>query len=130
MIFSFDYNSSYAGPPFPIVEITIHRLDKTREQGINLIALVDSEADITILPNQELQRINAPKVDQRRLKGAYGPSFTVDIHEVTLWIGQYRLPQVRVVADRENSECVVGRNVLNRFIVTLNGLAGVVDVTQ
>ena len=130
MIFSFDYDSAYAGPAFPIVEIIVHRLDTTREQGIRLVAMVDSGADIAILPIQALQRIKAPKVDQRQLKGAYGPSFAVDVHEVTLWIGQFRLPQVRVVADQQNSECILGRNVLNRFIVTLNGLASITDISQ
>jgi hypothetical protein len=35
-----------------------------------------------------------------------------------------------VVADPQNEGVILGRNVLNPFIVTLNGLANVVEISQ
>jgi hypothetical protein len=44
-------------------------------------------------------------------------------------IGSYSL-FARVVGDEINSEIIIGRDILNQFIVTLNGLASIVEISQ
>jgi len=49
---------------------------------------------------------------------------------VVLQLGNFTIPKVYAVADRQNGEMILGRDVLNQFIVTLNGLANVVEIQQ
>ena len=37
---------------------------------------------------------------------------------------------VEAVADRQNGEAIIGRNVLNQLVVTLNGIAGITEITD
>ena len=41
-----------------------------------------------------------------------------------------RFGKVYAVADPQNNEIVLGRDVLNQFMVTLNGLASAVEISQ
>lgn len=59
-----------------------------------------------------------------------GVRYPADIYEVTLRIGAYDLPKVRAVADPSNQETILGRDVLNQLIVTLNGLAQVTEIAR
>lgn len=129
MIWTYDYDSTYLGPALPVVKITVQRIG-ANDEGITLIALVDSGADATILPLRVLKHINAPRVDRRRLRGAYGPSVEVNLHEVSIQLGPFKIGKVYAVADPQNNEIVLGRDVLNQFMVTLNGLASAVEISQ
>ncbi|HXF64875.1 MAG TPA: hypothetical protein VNK95_24830 [Caldilineaceae bacterium] len=54
----------------------------------------------------------------------------VDLSVVSLRIGRQVQREVEVVGDTEYQEVILGRNVLNHYIVTLNGLAGVVEISD
>jgi predicted aspartyl protease len=92
--------------------------------------LVDSGADGTIAPLRRLKQIQARRVDTVNMRPMRGPTFRVDLYEVELQIGVFRIPRALVVADPQNEGVILGRNVLNPFIVTLNGLANVVEISQ
>ena len=62
------------------------------------------------------------------LRGITGMGYQVGVYEVTLEIGGFFLPKLQVVGDKQNQQMILGRNVLNDLIVTLNGLAGVVEI--
>ena len=49
---------------------------------------------------------------------------------MALEVGAITMKGVRVVGDRRGSELVIGRNVLNQLIVTLNDLAGEVELIE
>ena len=127
--FSYDYDRSYAGPALPVVEVILHSLENDSKL-VEPHALVDSGADATIVPLEHLQQIGARRVDNVRLKPLQGPSYRVDIYEVGLQIGNYHTLKVYAAADTQNEGVILGRDVLNHFIVTLNGLAAVVEISQ
>ncbi|MCA9995685.1 MAG: hypothetical protein KDE56_08065 [Anaerolineales bacterium] len=52
------------------------------------------------------------------------------MYEITLEIGGLFIPKLQVVGDKQNQQMILGRDVLNNLIVTLNGLAGVVEVAD
>ena len=93
-------------------------------------ALVDSGADATIIPLRDLACLKARKVDTKRITGIGGLSYRVDIYEVSVRLGIYNVAKVYAVADRQNTEIIIGRDVLDQFIVTLNGLASMVEISQ
>jgi hypothetical protein len=45
-------------------------------------------------------------------------------------VGSYRQGRLEVVGDTLNNEVIIGRDALNHLIVTLNGLAHIVSVTD
>jgi predicted aspartyl protease len=129
MIVTFDYDTHYSGPPMPVVEVTLKNPVTEKEVSVEE-ALVDSGADGTIAPLRLLKQIQARRVDTVNMRPMRGPVYRVDIYEVELRIGSFRVPKAQVVADPQNEEMILGRNVLNQFVVTLNGLASMVEITQ
>jgi hypothetical protein len=127
-LFTYAYDSDYAGPALPIIEITIFSLRNS--DSIIRRALVDSGADATMIALRDLNRLKARKVDTLRMRSVNGVSQPVDIYTVALQIGSFELSRVYAVADRQNGEPIIGRDVLNQFIVTLNGLASMVEVSR
>jgi hypothetical protein len=49
---------------------------------------------------------------------------------VSLSFGPYEYDYLHVVGGIQNDEIILGRDLLNQFIVTLNGLATVVEIEQ
>jgi predicted aspartyl protease len=129
VVHSYDYDSAYHGPARPVVEVSISKLGKS-ENTFSLRALIDSGADATMIPIRVLKHIGARQARQRRMTDASGLSYIVDIYEVVVQIGSFTVPKVYAIADRSNSEATIGRDVLNHLIVTLNGLAYTVEISQ
>jgi len=92
--------------------------------------LVDSGADGTIAPLHILKQIQARRVDTVNMRPLRGPVYRVDIYEVELQIGSFRVPQGTGSGRSQNEGMILGRNVLNQFIVTLNGLASMVEISN
>lgn len=126
---TFDYDTTYPGPALPRVEVRVRAL-LAEHQGIVDWALVDSGADGTMIPLAILEDIGARRVDRMRMTGVAGSSQTVDIYEVSVQIGPFTVPKIYAVANGFNQEMLIGRDVLNQFIVTLNGLANSVEIDQ
>ena len=129
MVLSYEYDTSYFGPPMPVIDVSVYRIGHS-ERTAELKALVDSGADTTMIPARMLKQIGARRVDTRTASGVSSVRYAVDIDEVGLAIGHYTLPKIYAVSDRQNSQMIVGRDVLNEFLVMLNGLANVVEISQ
>lgn len=130
MIYTHDYDAGYAfGPALPIVEVTILSIDGTHTSG-ELRTLIDSGADATIIPLKILSDVHADKVGRAQMRWGSHDSRSYDVYLVMLKIGSFQIRGVRVLADKFSDEIILGRNVLNQMIVTLNGLANVVEISQ
>jgi hypothetical protein len=83
-----------------------------------------------MIPARHLHRIRARFVDKRRLRDSANLSYFVDIHHVAIRIGPFYHARLEVVANRQSNDVILGRDVLNHMIVTLNGLAQVVELSD
>lgn len=54
----------------------------------------------------------------------------VNIYEVSLRIGPHRFPHLRVAADLHQGMAILGRDVLNHLVVTLDGLANATEIVE
>lgn len=129
MLLTYDYDSNYSGPAFPAVEIAIQGFS-AQSSEVTCRAWVDSGADATIIPLQLLTRTKARKIDTVRMVALSGPSYRVDLYEIKLRLGPFLLNKVDVIGGKQSGEAILGRDVLNQFIVTLNGLASMVEISQ
>jgi len=127
-VYIYDYDVHYR-PALPLVEIAVWADDAEENKQLTLTALVDSGADATMLPLRYLRQLGASKGDRQIMRDASGLSYRVDSYLVNLRFAGQRL-QLHVLADRNNAQALLGRDVLNYFVVTLNGLAYTVEVRQ
>lgn len=128
MVYTYEYDTVYHGPAMPVVEIEVGAADAD-QSNVLLRALVDSGADATMIPVRYLQQLGAKVVDRRRLRSSTDVSYPVDIYAVALTVGPFTQATLEVIGNRQSDDIIVGRDVLNHMIVTLNGLAHVVQLS-
>ncbi len=115
----FPYDTGYF-PPAPSLEIWLAAPGEAFTLG-PLRALMDTGADLTLIPIEHVRRLQTPEDDRRHIRSHWGERREVALHSVDIGIGALRLPAVEIVADEGGTEIILGRNVLNQLIVTLNG---------
>lgn len=128
-IYSHDYDSKHYNPAAPVVEIGVAKSNQ-QAPSTQIVALIDSGADGTMLPINLLQAVNARYSMTRQMRSVGDHPIVVEMYVVTLFIGEFAFPSIEVIAAAENSEALIGRDVLNQMIVTLNGLANAIEMTQ
>jgi predicted aspartyl protease len=122
----FTYSSDYF-PPAPIIDISLGVPAQELALG-PIAAFVDTGADITLIPARYINQLALPVDDHRFLRSQWGERRRVMIYSVDMGIGLARLPAVEVVADDRSAEIILGRNVLNKLVVTLNGPQRTIEV--
>ncbi len=111
----FDYDTA-RDPPAPILPLLVGRpgLPPT----ISLVALVDTGADATVIPQSVARRLRLPAIGSILVRGVGGMTRQVPLYSAVIELAGTR-DQVEVLALGE--EALVGRDLLNRWTVTLHG---------
>ena len=124
------YDRIHYDPPAPVVDIIVKpRPASSWPVGENVRALLDSGADATMLPESLLARIGAIRIDRQRARGVYGQARMVSVYLVDIQIGRLVVPLIRAIGLSDNDEPLIGRDVLNHLIVTLDGIGSVTEVS-
>lgn len=84
-------------------------------------AIVDTGADLTIFPIALLHRVKARSTGEGQLRTAFGDVHAITFFLVDLQIEDIILPAVLVASDRSVQEITLGRNVLNKLALLLDG---------
>jgi len=122
----FRYAADYV-PPAPSVEIRLGIPDESLTVG-PLQALVDTGADVSIVPLRYIEPLSVPVDNRKYLRSQWGDRRQVDVYLLDVGIGDIRLPLVEIVADERGSEVILGRDVLNKLVVTLDGPQRVLEI--
>ncbi|MBI5301959.1 MAG: retroviral-like aspartic protease family protein [Chloroflexi bacterium] len=120
------YNARYT-PAIPILQASFGygnagRLPETFE------AIVDTGADATIVPEDIARRLRASPLNPAHLETQWGDVHPVTMYLLDIQIGEVNLPSVVVAGDPESDEIILGRNVLNKLALFLDGPAQQTDV--
>lgn len=115
----FSYNQRYF-PPLPIVEIKLGSPGEALSTDLYQ-AMIDTGADISLIPIAYISPLQSQVDDYRYLRSHWGEHRRVAIYSLDIAIGELRLPAVEVVGDDNGDEIILGRNILNKLILTLNG---------
>jgi len=115
----YSYNQQLT-PPAPFVHVTI----RPPERGIavsDLPALLDTAADITVIPAQVAEELQLIPLDEVPIGGFDGRVSWVSTFLVQLALRQCTPKVIRVVASRDEPYVLLGRDVLNDYRATLDG---------
>jgi predicted aspartyl protease len=111
----------------PAIEIALGAPEAGCSLG-PLLAILDTGADITMVPKTYLAQLRAPVVSAGYLRSPWGERQPVKIYELDVCIAGRLLPQVEVVADPQARDVLLGRDVLNTLNMQLDGPAKTVTV--
>ena len=125
-VLSFAYDKSY-DPSAPFISITVDGYAPNRST-VTVLAFADSGADGTMLPNDILMAVGAEYEDTVLLRGTAGGMQRLDRYTVRIRIGEDTIHSISAAATANGSEPLLGRDILNQLVVTLNGIAGITEV--
>lgn len=128
MSLSLDYDLTYPGPAFPVVEIAV--ISETEQRVNALPALVDTGADATLVPIDILESIGVRHIDTQNARNVDGTRYRVRLFAVTIVIGVFTLHGIDAVANEATSEIIIGRDALTQLVVTLDGIAQVTEIDR
>ncbi len=124
---SFAYDRTYF-PAFPGLDLTITGTETGQQQTV--WGLIDSGSDATQIPLRMLRAIKARKLDQRWVQDLSGVRYPVTIYSVQLDINSLILYGIEAIGRESINEVIIGRDVLNQLVVTLNGLAHTTEISD
>jgi predicted aspartyl protease len=122
----YPYDAVYE-PPFPAAPVVL----RNSEEGLRteqVQALLDTGSDGSLVPIAYLEEILAPPMVDTHIRSHWGEWRAVQLFAVDIELGNLRLPSVFVVGDEQGNEIVLGRNVLNRLRLLLDGPAELSDI--
>ena len=121
----FHYSAQY-DPPLPVCDVVM--TVPSTGLRVPLMATIDTGADGTIMPVRYLRQIGARRAFEAYLRSQWGERRVVYLYLVDLQVGNITLPGLSVVGDELGEEAVVGRNVLNRLRLLLDGPAALTRI--
>jgi predicted aspartyl protease len=110
-------------PPAPVLPIRVKPVGSTR--AVLLTALVDSGADLTVIPIRTAEELHLTEVARIRVTGVGGAPHHVAAYAVEVETAGIA-SLARVVALGESA--LVGRDLLNQWTVILRGPAKVLEI--
>lgn len=124
----FLYSNKYF-PPAPIVEV---RLGKSKQQPVTsfLEAMIDTGADGTFVPLAVLEAIGVSQIDGAKIRSQWGEPRNIGVFEVSMQVSQYTLASVEVIGDDSGDEVIIGRNILNRMSLLLDGIGNTTQIKE
>ncbi|MEM9774399.1 MAG: hypothetical protein AAF902_07450 [Chloroflexota bacterium] len=120
------YIEGIYSPPAPVISVDIWHIEQT--ESLSVRTLVDSGSDITSVPQRYLDHLNVRAVEEVSLTGIHGVKRNVKIYDVWLKLASHPPVFIEVIGDQVNTDVILGRDVLNDYEVTLNGLASVTEI--
>jgi predicted aspartyl protease len=86
-----------------------------------LRAIVDTGSDGTIVPARTLSVFQPVEMDKAWLRSQWGERRLVAVYALDIHLDAFRLPAIRVVSDDRGNEIILGRDVLNKLRLLLDG---------
>ncbi len=121
------YDTHYF-PPAPSIEFRLSAPERAFT-GTSLRGLIDTGADATIVPFRHIKSFGLQVDNRKYLRSQFGERVKVDVYLLDVEIGEIRLPLIEVIADESGSESIIGRNVLNKLMIVLDGPRQVLEIS-
>ncbi len=122
------YTNRYV-PPAPALEVEIIDVASQHSTG-PFNALVDTGTDVTAVPIAILEQITAPFSRTAFVQPHWGARLPVSLFTVDLRVAALTIPGVEVIGDERGNEVILGRDVLNKFWLGLDGPQQITEVAE
>jgi predicted aspartyl protease len=123
----YEYSERFT-PLAPVVEISISA--PFSESSVSSLALVDSGADITIISHHIISRLKLRRVDSTLVSGFDRKAVETTVYSAALSIENVIKPQIYRVLSWEEDYTLIGKDLLNKLIVVLNGQKGKLNLSS
>ncbi len=107
-------------PEMPALHVRLYSSDTDRTTE-PLLALVDTGADATIVPVRQLLEIGAEETAPGWLRGITGERMPIALYFIDIRLDHMTIPGVRVIASATEEFTLLGRDVLNKLPLFLDG---------
>lgn len=125
----FRYRYAAGQPPAPSVLLNLAHPTTGSAVG-DVPALVDTGADQTVLPSSLIAALGLPQADQEVVKGFDGASQLLPTYIVRLQVRDLPSIEFEVIGTDKVGNVVLGRDVLNRYKLTLDGPGQVLEIAD
>ncbi len=107
-------------PPIPALSVYLARVGETPSIG-PFVAILDTGSDATLIPVKYIEQLDVPADYPTQLRGPWGNARRIQVYTIDFVISGMSLPGVEIVGDDMGSEIILGRNILNRLVLLLDG---------
>ncbi len=114
-----DYSRRYV-PPMPVLMIRLSA-PEVAPLGRSIVAVVDTGADVCLVPRVVLASLELSVGEPVLIRGQWGEPVAATRYPVDLHFEHGVMPAVDVVSDPDGREVILGRNVLNKLRLLLDG---------
>lgn len=132
MPFAKKYNDTPAkfGPPAPVLEIFLSSPGVAASPPTPVEALIDSGADITVIPRKFIEQLQLKLVDQVLAVGYEGVTSDkpADVYSVKVFIRDVGDYIVRVISSNDDY-ALIGRDIINSWDLFLCGKMGIFEIS-
>lgn len=94
------------------------------------MGLLDSGADATLIPVRHLHTLAQASSNRHFLRSQWGERRLVKAYRLDIGIAGIRLPAIEIIADDQGDEVIIGRDVLNKLRVILNGPKQFIEISE
>jgi len=114
----YKYSKNF-NPPAPVIEISVSA--PLSKDSISLTALIDSGADITVIPERIIARLKLRRVDSSLASGFSKDVIEASVYSAILSIEGILGPKICRILSWNDDYALIGRDLLNQLITVLDG---------
>lgn len=114
----YKYSKNF-NPPAPVVELCVSV--PLSKDAISLTALIDSGADITVIPERIISQLKLRRVDSALASGFGKGVIEATVYAAILSVEGILKPKIYRVLSWSENYVLLGRDLLNQLITVLNG---------
>jgi hypothetical protein len=114
-------------PPAPFVHVSL-RPPQEGAAGVVVPAQIDTAADLSVIPGRFVEELHLVPLDSVSALGFGGHLVTLPTFLVELQVRDLTPATVKVLASHDEPYVLLGRDVLNRFTILLDGPNLVIEV--
>lgn len=120
---------SFVSPPGPFAIVTVSNVPSSVTVP-DRVAQVDSAADRTVFPQSLIDALGVAPSGALALLGFGGTPTTCLLYDVVLALPSLSAIRLEVIAHADEPWVLLGRDVLNRYVVTLDGPASRLTIAE